>query len=170
MPKVKINNAQGLVQETGGGIALFGATQSITANATAANAAISSTTSLVLGDSGNNSQGMNKIFPMDGGFPLIVFGNDRITIWKLTFDQSGFEMNPVTGELGNPFIKSNIHNFSHQLADFPNFHQRFSGKNNLRYLSEIHFFHRLDHLGQTMSIRSLPAGLLLISYAQCHSH
>ena len=66
---------------------------------------------------------MNKIFPMDDGFSLIVFGNDRITIWKLTFDQSGFEMNPVTGELGNPFINPNLIDYrslsTRRLSEFP---------------------------------------------------
>ena len=43
MPKVKVNNTQGLVQESGGGIALFGATETL-----ADNASIAETTSLVL--------------------------------------------------------------------------------------------------------------------------
>ena len=43
MPKVKVNNTQGLVQATGGGIALFGATEAISDTNT-----IAATTSLVL--------------------------------------------------------------------------------------------------------------------------
>ena len=58
MPKVKINNAQGLVQETGGGIALFSATESITSTSAtvAAGFTIAPTTSLALlgGHGGTN--------------------------------------------------------------------------------------------------------------------
>ena len=47
MPKVKINNTQGLVQATGGGIALYGATESLTA-AGSGGTQIAETTSLAL--------------------------------------------------------------------------------------------------------------------------
>ena len=97
MPKVKINNAQGLVQETGGGIALFGATQSITANATAANAAILSTTSLVLGDSGNNSHKIQlpAIGGLDTGHTVIVANVDSAQDFVLVPAANGTRFNGV---------------------------------------------------------------------------
>jgi len=58
MPKVKINNAQGLVQETGGGVALFSAIENITSTSATVQAqfTISPTTSVALlgGGGGTN--------------------------------------------------------------------------------------------------------------------
>ena len=55
MPKVVVNNTKGLHQVTGGGLALYGAVESVAAVAAAANAPIAKTTSLALVTSGNNA-------------------------------------------------------------------------------------------------------------------
>ena len=75
MPKVKVNNTQGLVQESGGGIALFGATQSLTAASTsAADSKILATTSLCLVSSANDSRKVQlpETSGLDDGHTLVI--------------------------------------------------------------------------------------------------
>jgi len=76
MPKVKVNNTQGLVQATGGGLALFGATQSITVNSTSgADNPIAATTSLaiVTSSTANNHQtDLPAIADLDIGHTILI--------------------------------------------------------------------------------------------------
>ena len=99
MPKVKINNTQGLVQETGGGIALFGATQSITANATASSAAILSTTSVALCDSANDAHKVQlpATSGLSTGHTVIVANIDSAQDFVLEKQASGDRINAVDG-------------------------------------------------------------------------
>ena len=99
MPKVKINNSQGLVQVAGGGIALYGATQSILANNVASNAKIYSTTSLVLGTSGNNGHKIQLpvIGKLTAGHTIIVSNNDAAQDFILQTADNGTRMNGVAG-------------------------------------------------------------------------
>lgn len=48
MPKVSIDNSKGLVQKSGGGLALFGGVETVTAAVAGADAPIAATTSLAL--------------------------------------------------------------------------------------------------------------------------
>ena len=72
--KVTITNAKGLVQKSGSGVALFGATESVAANATATNAPIAATTSLALCTSGDNAHKVNlpAIEDLDIGHTILV--------------------------------------------------------------------------------------------------
>ena len=74
MPKVKVNNTQGLVQATGGGIALFGATEAIAAAAAGADAPIAATTSLALVTSGNDTHqtDLPAIADLDIGHTILI--------------------------------------------------------------------------------------------------
>ena len=69
MPKVKVNNTQGLVQESGGGIALFGATETL-----ADNASIAATTSLVLYSTSGASKVLNlpATTNLDTGHTIVI--------------------------------------------------------------------------------------------------
>ena len=80
MPKVKVNNTQGLVQATGGGIALFGATETLADNKT-----IAGTSSLVL----YSTTGASKVLSLpattdlDTGHTIVighVGGSDAASI------------------------------------------------------------------------------------------
>ena len=77
MPKIKVNNTQGLVQSTGGGIALFGATQTLVA-AASAGTDINSTTSLALCTSTNNAHFVNlpATGSLDTGHTVLVANID----------------------------------------------------------------------------------------------
>lgn len=99
MPKVKINNSQGLVQETGGGVALFGATQSITANATASSAAILSTTSVALCDSADDGHFVQlpATSGLDAGHTVIVANIDSAQDFILQKQATADRINGVNG-------------------------------------------------------------------------
>ena len=77
MPKVKINNTQGLVQESGGGIALYGGVESLVA-AASAGTDIPASASLVIGTSGNDSHFLNlpATGSLDAGHTLMVVNGD----------------------------------------------------------------------------------------------
>ena len=79
MPKVKINNSQGLVQENGGGVALFGATETLVANATAANAQISATTSVALCTSADDAHHIQlpSITGLTTGHTIVISNVDQ---------------------------------------------------------------------------------------------
>ena len=101
MPKVKINNTQGLVQETGGGVALFGATQALTATSTtAADSKILATTSLCLVTSTNNARKVQlpATSGLDAGHTVIVatVGSHDVIIEK---QAAGDRINGVNGAL-----------------------------------------------------------------------
>ena len=102
MPKVKINNSQGLTQVTGGGFAPYGAMQSITAHTTAANAKIHTTTSVVLGKSGNAS---HKILLPEGaglavGHTIVVGNIDSTTTHTFQLHKHAADrINGVNGKL-----------------------------------------------------------------------
>jgi hypothetical protein len=74
MPKVTITNAKGLVQKTGGGVSLFSATETVTADATATNAPVAATTSLALVSSDGNTKKVNlpAIAGLDVGHTILV--------------------------------------------------------------------------------------------------
>lgn len=102
MPKVKVNNTQGLVQETGGGIALFGATETVTTTGTAAGgAAIASTTSLAIATlhANNGALDLPATGSLDAGHTVVVVnthGSHGLQIFPV--DQSGGEkMNGLAG-------------------------------------------------------------------------
>ena len=101
MPKVKITNTKGLVQETGGGVALFSATQTITANATAANAAILTTTSVALCDSANDAHKVQlpATAGLDAGYTVIVANIDAAQDFVLEKQASADRINAVNGAL-----------------------------------------------------------------------
>ena len=80
MPKVKINNVQGLVQKTGGGLALFGATEAISDTDT-----ISATTSLVLYTTTGGSKVLSlpAVTGLDTGHTIVIghiAGSDAATL------------------------------------------------------------------------------------------
>jgi hypothetical protein len=74
MPKVVISNGKGLVQSSGGGVALFNATESVAAAASGANAPIAATTSLALCTSGDNAHEVDlpAIAGLDVGHTLMI--------------------------------------------------------------------------------------------------
>ena len=74
MPKISIDNTKGLVQKSGGGVALFGATESVAAAALGANAPIASTTSVALVTSGDNAHqaDLPAIADVDLGHTLVI--------------------------------------------------------------------------------------------------
>ena len=74
MPKVSIDNTKGLVQSTGGGVALFGAVQSLTAAADGAQPAISKETSLALCTSANDAHlvDLPSIADVDLGHTIVI--------------------------------------------------------------------------------------------------
>ena len=74
MPKVSIDNTKGLVQSTGGGLALFGATQSLTANSSGSQPAILKETSLALCSSDNNAKlvDLPAIADVDLGHTILI--------------------------------------------------------------------------------------------------
>ena len=74
MPKVSIDNTKGLVQSTGGGVALFGAIEAITAQNAGANAPIAKTTSLALVSSDGNAKqaDLPAIADVDLGHTILI--------------------------------------------------------------------------------------------------
>ena len=85
MPKVKINNTQGLVQASGGGIALFGATETVAGHASAASAQIAETSSLVFATSSAGSQyiGLPATTNLETGHTIVIVhssGSDNLAI------------------------------------------------------------------------------------------
>ena len=79
MPKVLINSSQGLVQKSGGGFAPFGEVQSVTASADGSGTgAISSSASLVLGESGNNAHKVSlpAIADLEIGHTILIANVD----------------------------------------------------------------------------------------------
>ena len=104
MPKVKINNAQGLVQSEGGGVALYGATQTLGPAANTPNAADSlvlPTTSLVLATPGAGPAAITlpATGSLDAGHTVLavnVHASNALNVFPT--DQSGGErVNGVAG-------------------------------------------------------------------------
>ena len=79
MPKVVINSSQGLVQKSGGGFAPFGEVQSVTATGDGTGTgAISSSASLVLAESGDNTHKVSlpAIADLEVGHTILVANVD----------------------------------------------------------------------------------------------
>ena len=74
MPKVSIDNTKGLVQSSGGGLALFGAIQSLTAAGSGSQPAIKKETSLALCTSTNNAHivDLPAIADVDLGHTILI--------------------------------------------------------------------------------------------------
>ena len=74
MPKVSIDNTKGLVQSTGGGVALFGSVQSLTAAAAGGQPAISKETSLALCTSADDTHQVDlpAIADVDLGHTIVI--------------------------------------------------------------------------------------------------
>jgi len=74
MPKISIDNTKGLVQSSGGGLALFGAVESVTAAAAGADAPIAATTSIALVSSDGDAKQANlpAIAGLDVGHTIVI--------------------------------------------------------------------------------------------------
>ena len=74
MPKISIDNSKGLVQKSGGGVALFGAVESVTAADAGADAPIAATTSLALVSSDDNAKqaDLPAIADLDVGHTIVI--------------------------------------------------------------------------------------------------
>ena len=96
MPKVKINNAQGLVQETGGGIALFGATETLTA-AGGGGTQIAPTTAVALCDSANDAHiiKLPAIGGLEAGHTVVVANIDQSKEFHLVVAANSTRMNGI---------------------------------------------------------------------------
>lgn len=94
MPKIKINNDQGLVQSTGGGVALFGAAETLVA-AASAGTDIAPTTSTALVTSTNNGHFINlpATGSLDAGHTIVVVNADDAQDFKLRPDDLGGYLN-----------------------------------------------------------------------------
>ena len=97
MPKVKVNNTQGLVQATGGGIALYGATESLTASG--AGAQIAETTSLALCDSADDAHKIKlpAIANLETGHTVVIANIDSGQEFHIITADNGTRMNGVAG-------------------------------------------------------------------------
>ena len=106
MPKVKINNTQGLVQAKGGGISLFGATESIQSTSATVSATfqIDSKSSLVFvgADVGNNIVALPATGSLDTGHTILLVNTGSDNAVKISpIDQGGGEC--VNGLAGGQF-------------------------------------------------------------------
>ena len=74
MPKVSIDNTKGLVQKSGGGVALFGAVESVSATAAGADAPIAKTTSVALVTSADDAHqaDLPAIADVDTGHTIVI--------------------------------------------------------------------------------------------------
>ena len=100
MPKIKINNSQGLVQSTGGGIALFGASQTLVA-AGSDGTDINASTSLALCTSTDDGHFVNlpATGSLDAGHTVLVANiDDAQDLVLRPVDQSGGEK--INGQAG----------------------------------------------------------------------
>ena len=97
MPKVKVNNTQGLVQETGGGIALYSATETLTASG--AGNQIAETTSLALCDSANDAHKIKlpAIGNLETGHTVVIANIDSGQEFDIITAANGTRMNGVAG-------------------------------------------------------------------------
>ena len=96
MPKVKINNAQGLVQETGGGIALFSALETLVA-AGGGGTQIAETTSLALCSSAADAHiiKLPAIGNLETGHQVVIVNTSTNKEFHIVTAANGTRMNGV---------------------------------------------------------------------------
>jgi len=108
MPKVKINNTQGLVQASGGGIALFGATETVVP--TGGGAQIAETTSLALCPSTADAHiiKLPAITNLDTGHTILIVNTSATSKeFDLVVPTNTTRMNGVAGTPAKIDVKEN---------------------------------------------------------------